>query len=215
MFWKRSHHEESRQQVLHELLSMDPAERRGRLDRAVVEGEVNADQVDSMLRLVERLEGLRDFTIHLDDAGAGAAPAPDEVTAAGDGPLTGEAVAVAAPVAHKAPRNGPSRPRKRRVGAPVAPDPEQARRWLATASMPLDALEAASRLVARDKAARKRRPAVASSPEPSADPEPESRAVPEDEPQTQPEPTPPASIDIEPGEPPADENWPSISWLRP
>lgn len=209
MFWKRSHHEESRQQVLHELLSMDPAERRGRLDRAVAEGEVNADQVDSMLWLVERLEGLRNFTIHPDEAEAGAAPAPDEVTAAGDGLLTGEAVAVAAPVVHRAPRNGPPRPRKKRVGAPVVPDPEQARRWLATASMPLDALEAASRLVARDKAARKRRPAVASLPEP------EARAVPEDEPQARPEPAPPASIEIEPGEPPADENWPSISWLRP
>lgn len=209
MFWKKSHHEESRQKVVHELLSMDPAERRGRLDRAVAEGKVNADQVDSMLRLAERLEGLRNFTIHPDEAEAGAAPASDEVIPAGDGLLTGEAVVVPTPVAHRTPRNGPPRPRKKRVGAPVAPDPEQARRWLAAASMPLDALEAASRLVARDKAARKRRSAVASSPEP------EAREVPEEEPPAQPEPAPSASIEIEPGEPTADENWPSISWLRP
>jgi hypothetical protein len=88
---------------------------------------------------------------------------------------------------------------------------------MATAAMPLDALEAASRLVARDKAARKpRRPSVELTGG-------ELRPVMEDRPKKPARAELPVSrsavsISIEPpkpAEPAADENWPSIAWLRP
>ena len=78
-----------------------------------------------------------------------------------------------------------------------------------TAAMPLDALEAASRLVARDKAARKNRRAGA------AVVGGEVHAVIEDRPKKPAQAELPVSSSSEPAEPGADENWPSISWLRP
>ena len=80
---------------------------------------------------------------------------------------------------------------------------------MATAEMPLDALEAASRLVARDKAARKtRRAGVALAGG-------ELQAVMEDRPNKPAQAEPPVSRSIDPAEPTAAENWPSIAWLRP
>jgi hypothetical protein len=66
--------------------------------------------------------------------------------------------------------------------------------------MPLDALEAASRLVARDKASRGLRRAA---------------AAPSHAPQTRAEADMPAAISIETAKPAGEENWPSIAWLRP
>jgi hypothetical protein len=222
VFWKRSHSAERRQQVLDELYGLEPAGRRARLDRAVAAGEVRAGEVDSTLRLVERLDALRFFTIHPDDPEADPAAEPGEGAALPVGmPIeaavesTAEVetrpsvVAVAEPVTHRAPRNGPARPRRKRVGATVDPDPEQARSWMTTAAMPLDALEAASRLVARDKAARKTRRAGA------AVVGGEVHAVIEDRPKKPAQAELPVSSSSEPAEPGADENWPSISWLRP
>ncbi len=222
MFWKRSHSAVQRQKVRDELFGLEPAGRRGRLDRAVAAGEVQAGEVDSTLRLVERLDALRVFNIHPDSAETDPAAEPGE-GAAGPGRMPIDTpdkstaqvetrpsvVAVAEPVTHRAPRNGPARPRRKRVSVPVDPDPEQARRWMATAEMPLDALEAASRLVARDKAARKtRRAGVALAGG-------ELQAVMEDRPKKPAQAEPPVSRSIDPAEPTAAENWPSIAWLRP
>ena len=63
MFWTRNRREVRRRQVLDELLAMDPNDRRGRLDVAVVAGDVRADEVESALRLVGRLDALRVMTI--------------------------------------------------------------------------------------------------------------------------------------------------------
>ena len=63
MFWTRNRREARRRQVLDELLAMDPNDRRGRLDVAVVAGDVKADEVESALRLVGRLDALRVMTI--------------------------------------------------------------------------------------------------------------------------------------------------------
>jgi hypothetical protein len=196
VFWKRSHREERRQKVLDELFALDPAERRNRLDRAVAAGEVHASEVDSTLKLVQRLDALSVFTLH--PAAPAADPASDTATAE---PAVADPepqpVAIAEPVVHDAPRDTAARARRSPVGVPVVADTEDARRWLDTADMPLDALEAASRLVARDRAAR--RPGRT----PAAPETPESTTV------------MPVGISIEPAEPAADENWPSIAWLRP
>lgn len=63
MFWTRNRREARRQQVLDELLALDPKERRGRLDLAVGAGDVRADEVESALRLVSRLDALRVMTV--------------------------------------------------------------------------------------------------------------------------------------------------------
>ena len=63
MFWTRKSREARRRKVLDELLAMDPNDRRGRLDVAVVAGDVRADEVESALRLVGRLDALRVMTI--------------------------------------------------------------------------------------------------------------------------------------------------------
>ena len=63
MFWTRSRREARRRQVLDELLAMDPNDRRGRLDVAVAAGDVRADEVETALRLVGRLDALRVMTI--------------------------------------------------------------------------------------------------------------------------------------------------------
>lgn len=221
MFWKRSHSKEQRQKVLDELFGMEPARRRGRLDQAVAAGEVKAGEVDSTLQYVARLDALRVFTIHPDGAEADPAAEPGDGTAEpGRMPIVAvekstaevetrpSVVADAEPVRHRAPGAAP-RPRRKRVDVPVDPDPEQASRWMAAAAMPLDALEAASRLVARDKAARKpRRASVASTGG-------GLRAVIVDQSKKPAQAELPVSSSIEPAEPAADENWPSIGWLRP
>jgi hypothetical protein len=220
VFWKRSNRDERRQRVLDELFVVKPAERRERLDRAVAAGEVRADEVESTLRLVERLDALRVFTIPNDaepDVTAvtnkgRVAPDHAPIGAVKEGAVVAETqsvVAAAEPRARRAPRNGDSRTRRKRVAVPVLPDTEAARPWLDTAVMPLDALEAASRLVARDRAAHKPRRGVDTSSGNGL------RAVMEDRPETQFEADAPVSISIEPAQPAADENWPSIAWLRP
>jgi hypothetical protein len=212
VFWKRSHREERRQKALDELFALKPAERRSRLDRAVAAGEVHADEVDSTLRLVGRLDALRVFTIHpnapevataaTDDATAAREPLPvgtENENAAGPETKT-PALAVAQPVVHMTPWSVAALPRRKRVGVPVVPDADEARHWSDTAAIPLDALEAASRLVAHDKASLRLRRAA---------------AAPSQAPQTQAETDLPAAISIETAEPAGDENWPSIAWLRP
>ena len=63
MFWTRNRREARRQQVLDELLAMEPDARRGRLDTAVVAGDVREDEVESALRMVSRLDALRVMTV--------------------------------------------------------------------------------------------------------------------------------------------------------
>jgi hypothetical protein len=63
MFWSKSDREARRQKVLDELLEVDSADRRRRLDEAVAAGDVRAGEVEQALRLVARLDALRVMTI--------------------------------------------------------------------------------------------------------------------------------------------------------
>ena len=203
MFWKRSRREERRQKVLDDLLAMDPTARRGRIDQALAAGDVHADEVDSALRLVDRLDALSVFTVRPNGA------APDRVTSVDGRP--GRRKSRAAASAPTVSLTGAARaksPRLKPLAVPIGSDPERARHWLASDAIPMDALESAKRLAARDRAARKAgaaplsarrgrtRAELAGSPaEPLAEPVP-----------IRGEPAPEGS---------RDESWPSISWLRP
>lgn len=63
MFWNRAAQEARRQKVLDELIELTPDERRLRMDRAVTEGDIRPEEVAQALRLVERLDALRAMAI--------------------------------------------------------------------------------------------------------------------------------------------------------
>ena len=62
MFWKRSKRVSRRQRVLEELLWLDPVDRERRAIAAVAAGDFGADEVDAVLRLVARLDSVRDMS---------------------------------------------------------------------------------------------------------------------------------------------------------
>jgi hypothetical protein len=83
VFWSRGAREARRQKVLDELMELDPADRRLRLQHAVVAGDVRSGEVDQALRLVARLDALRVMTLPLTDGMphrsiVGSAPADPE-----------------------------------------------------------------------------------------------------------------------------------------
>lgn len=63
MFWNRTSREARRQEVLDELLELDPGQRQPRLELAVAAGDVRANEVEETLRLVHRLAALRVMTV--------------------------------------------------------------------------------------------------------------------------------------------------------
>jgi hypothetical protein len=63
VFWNRAAQEARRQKVLDELIELTPDERRLRMDRAVTEGDIRPEEVAQALRLVERLDALRAMAI--------------------------------------------------------------------------------------------------------------------------------------------------------
>lgn len=67
MFWSRGRRQARRQKVLDELLGLEPAERRQRLQQAVVAGDVRPGEVDQALRLVARLDAVRIMTLPIAD----------------------------------------------------------------------------------------------------------------------------------------------------
>ena len=105
VFSTKSRRDERRQKVLDELPELDPAARRSRLDQAVAAGDVRSDEVESALRLVQRLEALSVFTIppmggrqepttpsvDLADRGPGGAAISGELLAIGPGAARAEA----------------------------------------------------------------------------------------------------------------------------
>jgi hypothetical protein len=211
VFWKRSRREQLRQKVLDDLMGLDASERRERLDGAVALGVVQADEVESTLRMIERLDALRVFTIRPHHEELVPEPAPAAETSAGP-----EICVAAAGEQTPAPRARAASPRRRVKSAACSSTeaaPTQAKRWLAAASMPMDAIESASRLVARDRVSRKAgAAAVAPRPRrvrssPAEHPEPVALPVVVQR----------ASVPVmaESAEPSRDESWPSIAWLRP
>jgi hypothetical protein len=220
VFWKHSRREERRQDVLDELMGLDPSDRRERLDRAVAAGDVQVGEVESTLRLVDRLDALRVFTIrpYGEESGGAAAEekaSGEEIGAAAldewtpvEPPQTATATATA------------TRRAKSPAGQPADAGPVQERRWLTAASMPMDAIESASRLVARDRAARKARAAALSSRQRRVRTTlAEHRGSPElSAPVALPVVVQLAAVPMmaeQAAEPSHDENWPSIAWLRP
>jgi hypothetical protein len=212
VFWKHSRREQRRQKVLDELMGLDPSERQERLNRAVALGDVQAGEVESTLRLIERLDALRVFTIRPYQEEVEPQPVPAEETSPGL-----EIRAVAAEEQTPPPPVRAASPRRRAKSAARSSTesaPTQAKRWLAAAAMPMDAIESASRLVARDRATRKAVAAAvaprsrrvktthAEHPEPVAVPVVVQRA------------SVPVMAESE-AEPSREESWPSIAWLRP
>jgi hypothetical protein len=63
VFWNRAAREARRQKVLEDLIDLTPEERLLRMDRAVADGDVRAEEVDQAIRLVGRLDALRVMTI--------------------------------------------------------------------------------------------------------------------------------------------------------
>ena len=63
MFWNKAARNARRQQVLDELIDVPAEDRRIHLYRAVAEGDVRAREVEQALRLVSRLDALREMEI--------------------------------------------------------------------------------------------------------------------------------------------------------
>lgn len=208
MFWSKTGREQRRQNVLDELLEIEPENRRSRLEEAVAAGDVRAAEVDQALRLVERLDALRVMSIPAFEGGlrsgssdeiqtesvdtVGSKPsvsAGEPVGASGNGAVAGVRRGRQSARLGDAVKGKPSRhrPTGRRSSVavvrepeavpvesepvdvmavevegpdPVLPEPIVAFSFdprVLESPMPLDAIEAATRLMARGLAARKER----------------------------------------------------------
>jgi hypothetical protein len=206
VFWPRGRREERRQRVLDELLTLDPGNRRERLDLAVASHELRAEEVEPALHLVERLDRLREMRV----PPGGHLPGREYVPQSRQTPdasfVLGPVAAVAGAIADDDQDSGAVE--RLPVAIPVVADadPDPVATWLGTVDLPLDAIEAVSRLKAGRRVRRNRpgargagtvrrraRASVASTPGPDStvsDVVAEAAAA-------------------------ADENWPSIAWLRP
>lgn len=206
MFWPRGRREERRQRVLDELLILDPANRRERLDLAVASHELRPEEVEPALRLVERLDRLREMRVPLGGHLPGREYVPQSRSAAASMSVSGPAVAVMGAIADDDQDSdlGVRLPTAISVVADADPDPVAT--WLGAVDLPLDAIDAVSRLKA-GRRVRKDRPGargagtVRRRARTSVAPDPgESLRV--------------ADVVVEAALG-ADENWPSIAWLRP
>ena len=87
MFWNKTTREARRQVVLDELIDMDPDRRRRRLELAVAEGDVRANEVDEALRMVSRLDAVRIMDIAGTRGGASSESESSSGDAIGAGPV--------------------------------------------------------------------------------------------------------------------------------
>jgi hypothetical protein len=130
VFWSRMRRDMRRQIVLDQLIEMDFESRLKRLDAAVAAHEIKRDEVDSALRIVERLDRVREMRVPL----GGRLPGWENLSQPPPG--------------------------RRPVGINVAADadPNPVLTWLGSAEMPLDIVEAVARPEPRRRrAARKAR----------------------------------------------------------
>jgi hypothetical protein len=111
VFWNRTGREARRQEVLDELLELDPGQRQARLELAVAAGHVRASEVEETLRLVHRLDALRVMTFYTSSELTDGDALPEAVHALA---IPGESAA--APKARK------TRVPVTRATGPVAPD---------------------------------------------------------------------------------------------
>jgi hypothetical protein len=211
VFWNRAAREARRQQVLDELIDLEPEARRARLDRAVSEGDVRTAEVDQALRIVGRLDALKVMTI----------PGLRAVPAAAD---TGSGAAVVAGLADEpavqaipAPRKRRSSRARRRKAVAVAVEPAAARPVaipVAAIEPPVrheSAVETGVRIgLEREAAVRKASRAIGGGPRRSRRRGPSAEAV-----------ARAAFVAreqlkaVHAPETPTEEQWPSIAWLRP
>ena len=206
MFWPRGRREERRQRVLDELLTLDPGNRHARLDLAVASHELRAEEVEPALRLVERLDRLRDMRVPPGGHLPGREYVPQSRSAATSMSVSGHGLAVMEAVADgdQDADVGARLPTAVPVEADADPDPVAT--WLDAVDLPLDAIEAVSRLKA-GRRVRKDRPGargagtVRRRARASATPDPGK--------------SPPIADVVAEAAVAADENWPSIAWLRP
>jgi hypothetical protein len=142
VFWNRAAREARRQQVLDDLIDLNPEERRLRMDRAVAEGDVRAGEVEQALRIVARLDALRVMRI---PGARDEAPSIAATTEAPPAPVSLEAV------------TKPSRSAGRRVAVEVASE---------VIDIPVSGAGASprSRAIAREAALRKAVRAIGGSP---------------------------------------------------
>jgi hypothetical protein len=85
VFWNRTAREVKearRRAVLDQLLDLEPAERRDRLEQAVAQGDVRSTEVEHALRLVSRLEDVRVMTIRGTRRDSATAAMPDDLVGA-------------------------------------------------------------------------------------------------------------------------------------
>ena len=206
MFWPRGRREERRQRVLDELLTLDPGNRRERLDLAVATHELRADEVEPALRLVERLDRLRDMRVPPGGHLPGREYVPQSRSAATSMSVSGPGLAVMGAIADddQDADLGARLPTAIPVVADADPDPVAT--WLGAVDLPLDAIDAVSRLKA-GRRVRKDRPGargagtVRRRARASVAPDPEK--------------SPPVAGVVAEAAVAADESWPSIAWLRP
>jgi hypothetical protein len=149
MFGKWSKRAEKRQRALEELLWLDPVDRERRIVAGVASGEFRADEAESALRLVSRLDSLRSMSLPeggrllggkaVHDASetgldapvpfaAASPPRQSEDSSAGELPGSGGPQPVMAGPATSAGDPDPSGPDHRRepgepVGIPIVPEP--------------------------------------------------------------------------------------------
>lgn len=187
MFWTRSRREVRRQQVLDELLELQPEDRPARLEAAVAVGDVRADEVDSALRMVHRLDQLRVMKV------PPSARFPGGIVPVIEFPVVDQAAADPEPdVARRRRKQLPMSQDEGRAGTPVKPP-----------VVSVDIVEAATlRITADLAAARKARLGARSSRQRRL------RAAANQAPQRE-----PAIVAV--AESSHEEAWPSIEWLRP
>lgn len=204
MFWNRAAREARRQKVLEDLIDLTPEERLLRMDRAVADGDVRAEEVDQAIRLVGRLDALRVMTI---PGPRGAATAPD---GAKPDQLPEPSESATTTTARKL-----SRRARRRAAIAVTPELIEASRRAAVAPMRhSSARDAAARKATRAIGSPRRRrlrfaaalaatnPAVAVLPAPVTAPADASEAE-------------VAFAMAAVADTRQEEQWPNIAWLRP
>ena len=204
MFWNRAAREARRQKVLEDLIDLTPEERLLRMDRAVADGDVRAEEVDQAIRLVGRLDALRVMTI----------PGPRGAATATDGPKPDQLPEPSESATTTTTRKL-SRRARRRAAIAVTPELIEASRRAAVAPLRhSSAREAAGRKANRAIGSPRRRlrfaaalavrtPAVAALSAPVAVPADASEA------------SEVAFAMAAVADTKQEEQWPNIAWLRP
>ncbi len=203
MFWNRAAREARRQKVLEDLIDLTPEERLLRMDRAVADGDVRAEEVDQAIRLVGRLDALRVMTI---PGPRGAATATD-VAKPDQLPEPSESVTTTTP-------RKLSRRARRRAAIAVTPELIEASRRAAVAPIRHSnardaAVRKANRAIGSPRRRRLRFAAALAAMNPAALPAPIT--APADASEASEVAFAMAAV----ADTRQEEQWPNIAWLRP